>query len=149
MAVLQSPNVALKQPIAVHGDATDAQHLHAIVTVPAGNLTTGDSYQFGYLPPNAVVTGAVLKAATQLDSNGSPTLALNLGVTGTLSLFKAAVTTVGRAAGASADNTVAAAGYLYKNTTGAKILVTGAHSTGAATGVAGTLELSVSYFVEE
>lgn len=136
-------------PIGVHGEYLALNHLHQTVTIGAA-LTTSDTVNFGYLPPNAVVTGVVLKAATQLDSNGSPTLAFNMGITGTAALFLAAVTTVGRAAGASADaSSLTAGGRLYKNTTGSKVLVIAQPSTAAATGVAGTLEALISYFVEE
>lgn len=137
-------------PIGVHGEFKALNHMHPPLIAVAA-LTTADVINVGYLPPNAVVTGFVIKAATQLDSNGSPTLALNAGVTGTAALFFAAITTVGRAAGASAEtgSGLTAAGRLYKNTTGAKQLVTITPSTGAATGVAGTIEAAVTYFVEE
>lgn len=139
------PNV----PIGVHGEFLALNHLHQTVTIGAA-LTTADTVNFGYLPPNAVVTGVMLKAATQLDSNGSPTLAFNMGITGTAALFLSAVTTVGRAAGASADaSSLLAGGRLYKNTTGAKVLVICQPTGNAATGAAGTLEALISYFVEE
>jgi len=131
-----------------HGDWTGSMHLHAV----SGSISTwaaGDTINVGYLPRNAVVVAAILKAATQLDSNGAPTLTLSLGVTGTTGLFKSAVTTVGRAAGASADNTVAAAGYLYKNTSGAKQAVLVTVGTAAATAVAGTLEVDIEFYVED
>ncbi|MGH6991979.1 MAG: hypothetical protein ACREEH_01445 [Caulobacteraceae bacterium] len=117
-------------------------------TAAVGSPVINDVVNFGYLPNNAIVTACVLKAASQLDSNGSPTLTYDVGVTGTAQLFKAAVTTVGRASGASADATVAAAGMLYKNTTGADQLVIVTAHAGAMTGAAGTLELQLEYFFE-
>lgn len=131
-----------------HGDYKTHTSLHAV----SGAISTwasGDTIAVGWLPSNAVVTAAVLKAAGQLDSNGSPTLALDLGVTGTAQLFKAAVTTVGHAAGASVDNTIAAAGYLYKNTSGARQAVLVSVHTAAATAVSGTLEVDIEYYVED
>ena len=148
MTTYNSPAVSLNSPVAVHGEFKAINHLHETVTVSAG-LTTADTLNIGYLPPNAVVTSVKLKAPTQLDSNGAPTLAFNMGISGTPALFKSAITTVGRAAGASVDETVAAAGLLYKNTTGSKVLVTVTPSANAATGVAGTIEAAISYFVEE
>ncbi|MGH7024513.1 MAG: hypothetical protein ACREEB_13125 [Caulobacteraceae bacterium] len=150
-ATYQAPNVTTFgyiPPGSGHGEASVTQHLHAKVYCSAA-LGANDVLQFGYLPPNAVVIGAILKADTQLDSNGSPTLTFDLGVTGTAQLFKAAVTTVGRAAGASADTTLAGAGALYKNATGAKIMVIGTAHASAATGAAGSVEADIAYFVED
>ncbi len=118
-------------------------------TVAVSSLATSDVVNVGYLPRNAVVTGATLKTDGQLDSNGSPTLAFNMGVTGTANLFKAAITTVGRSSGATADATIAAGGLYYKNTSGAPLLVTVTASTGAATGAAANLTCEVSYFVDD
>jgi hypothetical protein len=131
-----------------HGDWTGSFHLHAI----SGSISTwaaGDTINIGYLPRNAVVVSSTLKAASQLDGNGSPTLTLSLGVTGTAGLFKSAITTVGRASGASADQTMAAAGALYKNASGAKIAVLVTVGSAAATPVAGTLEVDIEYYVED
>jgi hypothetical protein len=122
-------------------------HLHAI----SGSISTwatGDTINVGYLPKGAVVTNTLLKAASQLDSNGSPTLTLDLGVAGSTQLFKAAVTTVGRASGASADATNTPAGWLYANTGSDLGVVVTVHA-GAATAVAGTLEVDVEYYVED
>lgn len=128
------------------GFASESVHLHAT----SGSISTwaaGDVINIGYLPANAVVVSAVLKAASQLDSNGTPTLTLSLGVTGTSGLFKSLITTVGRVAGASADITVAAAGLLYKPTAKTAVLVT--VGTGAATPVAGSLEVDIEFYVEQ
>jgi hypothetical protein len=133
-----------------HGFNQITQHLHA--TSPSiSTWAINDVINFGYLPRNAIVVSTVLKAASQLDSNGSPTLTLDLGVTGTAQLFKAAISTVGRAAGASVDvgTTIAAAGYLYKNVSGAKQAIICTVHAAAATAVAGTLELDVEYYIED
>lgn len=131
-----------------HGDNTNSVHLHAV----SGTIATwaaGDTIAIGYLPRNAVVVSCSLKAASQLDSNGAPTLTLSIGVTGAATVFKSAITTVGRAAGASADQTLSAAGVLYKNVTGAKIAVLVTVATAAATPVAGTLEADLEFYVED
>ena len=142
--------VSQKQAALTEGVARNTIHLHDVVSVPA-TLATTDTVAFGWIPPNAIVTGVALKAQTQLDSNGAPTLAFNVGVTGTPALFKSAITTVGRVAGASFDGsqTLAAAGALYKNVSGLKQLVQAVPSAAAATGVAGVLEIMVAYHVEE
>jgi hypothetical protein len=131
-----------------HGLSRMHTSLHAI----SGSISTwaaNDTIAVGYIPRNAVVTNVILKAASQLDSNGSPTLALDVGVVGNAQLFKAAVTTVGRASGASVDATNTAAGYLYQNTSGADQEVIITVHTAAATAVAGALELDVEYYVED
>lgn len=135
-------------PIGAHGEFKAQNHLHAITALPAA-AALNDTINVGYVPPNAVVTGVTTKAQSQLDSNGAPALTLDLGIVGTLQLFQAAISTVGRAAGATADNTCAGAGRLYKNTTGAKVLIVGTIHAASATGVAGNLEHVIDYFVEE
>jgi len=145
----QTLNFAQNQPAGTgHGDFKSSTHLHAI----SGSISTwaaGDTIAIGWLPRQATVVSCILKAAGQLDSNGSPTLALDVGVVGTPQQFKAAVTTVGHASGASADATLTAAGYLYQNTTGQRVEVLITVHTAAATPVAGTLELDIEYYVED
>jgi hypothetical protein len=146
-----SPLYAQNQPAGTgHGPYQTTQHLHATSPV-ISTWAINDTISFGYLPRNAVVVSVVLKAASQLDSNGTPTLTLDLGVTGTPQLFKAAISTVGRVSGASVDtgNTLAAAGYLYKNQTAAKQTILCTVHAAAATPVAGTLEADVEYFIED
>lgn len=133
-----------------HGLYQLTQHLHAL-SPTISTWAINDVINFGYLPRNAIVASAVLKAASQLDSNGTPTLALDLGVTGAPQLFKAAISTVGRASGASADigTGLSAAGYLYKNVSGAKQAILCTVHTAAATATAGALELDVEYYIED
>lgn len=131
-----------------HGISRMSSHLHAI-SPTISTWVTGDTITVGLLPRGAIVTNVIMKAASQLDSNGAPALTLDLGVTGTTQLFKAAVTTVGRAAGASVDTTNTAAGYLYNNTSGGDQAVVATVHAGAATPVAGTLEFDVEYYVED
>jgi hypothetical protein len=131
-----------------HGLNRMSSHLHAI-SPSIATWATGDTITVGSLPRQAIVTNVVLKAAGQLDSGGSPTLTLDVGVTGLAQLFKAAISTVGRAAGASVDTTNTPGGYLYQNTSGgAQAVVITVHA-GAASPAAGTLELDVEYYVED
>ena len=148
--VYNSLGVAQKQPATTEGLYRNTIHLHDTVSLP-NTFATTDTAIFGYIPPGAVVTGIVLKAQTQLDSNGAPTLTFNVGIPGTPQLFKAAVTTVGRVAGASVDasTSLAAAGYLYKNTTSGNLTIQATCQAAAATPVAGVLEMAVFYHVEE
>ena len=146
-----SPLYAQNQPAGTgHGPYQITQHLHAISPV-ISTWALNDTINFGYLPRNAIVASVVLKAASQLDSNGAPTLTLDMGVIGTPQLFKAAINTVGRAVGATTDigTGISATGYLYKNTTGAKQAIVCTVHAAAATAVAGTLELDVEYYIED
>lgn len=150
MATWQTAVYANKVPAGTgHGDFCSSTHLHAVTGTLPSTLATNDVINFGYLPNNAVVVGVILKAQSQLDSNGAPSLTLDLGVTGTPQLWKAAITTVGRAVGVTSDNTIASAGGLYKNTSGAKVLAIGTVHAAAATPVAGVLEVDIEYYVED
>lgn len=144
----QFPADGSNAPIGAHGEYKTLNRLHAKVSLTSA-AALNDTINVGYLPPNAIVTAVRVLAATQLDSNGSPALTLDLGIVGTTQLWQAAISTVGRAVGASTDSTIAAGGVLYKNTSGAKLLVVGTIHAAAATAVAGTLEYVVDYFVEE
>ena len=143
-----SSTVAQVQPAITQGLVRNSLNLHDTVSLPSTFVTT-DVAAFGWIPNNAVIDQVVLKAQTQLDSNGTPTLAFNVGVTGTPALFFSAITTVGRAAGASYETLMAAGGKLYKNTSGAKQRVDVSPSANAATAVAGVLEVQVRYHIEE
>ncbi len=145
----QTLNYVQAQPAGTgHGLFKENTHLHAISPV-ISTWAVNDTILVGYLPANAVIVGAVLKAASQLDSNGAPTLALSFGIVGNTALFKSGITTVGRAAGATADigTGITAAGYLFKTTAQSTVVIT--VSTAAATAVAGTLEADVEYYVED
>lgn len=129
-----------------HGFHKGSVHLHAT----SGSISTwalNDSILMGYLPANAVVVGVILKAQGQLDSNGSPAITFDVGITGTLQLWKAAITTVGRAATVTSDSTIATTGGLYKTTAKTAVIVT-VHAA-AATAVAGVIEVDIEYYVED
>ena len=145
----QTLNYAQNQPAFTgHGIVRENTHLHA-ASPTISTWAAGDTILVGYLPANAVIVGAVLKAASQLDSNGAPTLALSFGIVGNAGLFKTGITTVGRAAGASADigTGITAAGYLFKTIAKSTVVIT--VSAAAATAVAGTLEADVEFYVED
>jgi len=151
MTTWHSQHYAQNQPAGSgHGVAQITQHLHATVAVGA-SLAANDVINFGYIPRNAIIASVVLKAQSQLDSGGAPTLTFDLGVTGTPQLFKAAINTVGRAVGASTDigTGITAAGYLYKNVSGAKQAVFATCHAAAQVPVAGVLELDVEFYVED
>lgn len=136
-----APGYTNKNPVAVPGHAKDIQAFRDTVTFGAA-LGLNDGGNVGWLPPNAVVVGGYAKFSA-LDT-GSPTLTMDLGVTGSAQAFLAADTT-GRAGG-----TVSTVGKGYKNTNGAKIAITWlAHAAASGGGAAGTMEVHLSYFVED
>jgi hypothetical protein len=142
MATYQSQQVQDEMPIPSHGEASTVRCQRFKVTIGAA-LTTSDVIQFGYLPKFARVVDATVKA-TDMDTNGTPTLAFNIGDAGDVDRLFAA-TTAGQAAGITRMTAATGFGHRYDDET----LITGAPSTNAATGAAGTLELFVFYTVED
>lgn len=142
MATYSSQQVTDKMPIPSHGRASYLNVQRFPLTITAA-LTTADVLQFGYLPIYARVIDAYLEA-TDMDTNGSPTLAFNIGDAGDVDRLFAA-STAGQAAGVTRMTAVTGFGHRYDT----KTLITGAPSTNAATGVAGTLALTVIYVVED
>lgn len=136
-----APSYTNKNPVTTNVGAKEMLSFRDTVTTTAA-LGLNDGGTFGYLPVNAVVLGGYVKFATAMDTNGSPTLTFDLGVTGAAQTFLAADTT------ARAGGTVATIGKGYKNTSGAKIAITWLAHAAAATGVAGTIETHLAYFIE-
>lgn len=142
MATYQSQQVQDEMPIPSHGEASTVRCQRFKVTIGAA-LTTADVIQFGYLPKYARVVDAILKG-TDMDTNGTPTLAFNVGDSGDVDRLFAA-STVGQTATIARMTATTGFGHRYDDAT----LITGAPSTNAATGAAGTLELFVWYTVED
>lgn len=126
---------------ATHGLSANAKAAYFSVTCAAAP-STSDTINFGYLPAGARIVLAVLEAS-DMDTNGSPTLTLNVGDSGDADRLFAA-STVGQAG--TVSTAIAAAGDGYQYTT--KTLLTGTAANNAATGAAGTINLTVFYVVE-
>jgi hypothetical protein len=141
MATYNSPNIQNKTGVASVASAGVVHWAYAEITVTAA-LTTADVFNFFDLPAGSRVIAATLES-TDMDTNGSPTLAINVGDSGSGTRYFSA-STVGQAG--TASTAIAVAGLHFKNTT--KTRITGAPSANAATGVAGTLILSMFYTVE-
>lgn len=141
MATYVSTNVSTRQGVAAGGPAGTMLVASADVAC-AASPSTSDTLQFFYLPPGARVHLAALES-TDMDTNVSPALALNIGDAGSANRLFAA-STVGQAGTMSTAIAVAGAGYKFT----AKTLITGVASTNAATGAAGTARLTVFYTVE-
>lgn len=142
MTTYISAPVANNRPIAYHGQFRNVQMRRAAVTCAASPATT-DTLQFFYMPPNARVVGGYL-LSSDMDTNGSPTITLNIGDAGSAArLFSAS--TVAQAGTTSQTFANGGLGYQYT----AKTLVTGTAQANAATGAAGTVELVLLYVVED
>lgn len=140
MAAYNATNYATL-PASSHGFAGNCKVKHWTVS-PTAALTTSDTFSFGYLPAGARVVMAVLEA-TDMDTNGTPTLTINVGDLGDADRIFAA-STVGQAGTLSTAIATTGAGYQYTS----KTLITGAPNANAATGAAGTINLTVFYVVE-
>lgn len=142
MATYSSTAYSTNAPIAFHGERAGVQMARAVITCTAAP-STSDALNFFYLPANARVVGGYL-AASDMDTNGSPTIALNIGDAGSAArLFSAS--TVAQAGTTSTTFAAGALDYLYT----AKTLITGVASANAATGAAGTVTLCLLYVVED
>lgn len=143
MAVTASVTNALTAPVPSHGEAKNLQIEYWTLALATTDLQSGDTWTIGYLPPNARIQRAGLKC-TDMDTNTTPTLAINIGTDVTADLIFAA-STAGQAG--TFDGTMAIAGRFFKTT--GKTPIVGGPSTSAATAAAGTLELTIEYVVED
>jgi hypothetical protein len=111
------------------------------VTLSATDLVTGNIVEAFVVPAGFTVTG-IIAVASDMDSNGSPTVAISVGDAGSSVRFLSS-STIGQAG--TTTQTLASTGLLFAYTADTKILVT--MTTGSATAVAGTLDLYLDGFV--
>jgi hypothetical protein len=105
-------------------------------------LAVSDVIQMVPVPAGAIITGVTL-GATDLDTNGSPTIVLDVGDgADTDRLIDGA--TVGQSGGSSSTLTTTAFGYQYTAADTIDVLVQAGPATGAASG---TIHLVVRYVI--
>lgn len=122
-------------------DTLVATAIVAVTTAMIDNVD--DIITLFRVPKGAVVTAARI-AATDMDTNASPTLAFNVGDAGSATrIFSASA--VGQAGTFSTAMNQGA--FLYKFT--ADTLIQAQVSTVSATGAAGTLYFGLEYFIDE
>lgn len=115
----------------------------AIVAITTGMIdNVDDEVALFYLPKGAVIVGGQI-SATDMDTNVTPTLAFDVGDSGDEDRLFAA-SAVGQAA--TYSETLARAGHLYQYTS--DTLIKAYVQAVAATGAAGTLKVSIQYFVD-
>lgn len=143
MATYNSPTYANNKAAIGHGLNGNMKVIVFDQVTCTAAPTTSDTINFGWVPANFVVLGAVLRPS-DMDTSGSPTLTLNIGDSGSASrLFSAAT------GGQTGTNTpTMAAGSLgYKYT--AKTLITGTAAANATTGAAGTIDLALYGYIAD
>jgi hypothetical protein len=136
-----SPRAAAKFP---PRSPNVAAGIRAALYDVSGSISTwalNDTITFPALPKGAIVTDVRLLASTALDTNGSPTLHVEVGYSGAATAFLAAT-----AFGSSSTLQVAGTPLSTPMTADTPVIVT--VSTAAATAAAGTLSLAIEYFVE-
>lgn len=141
MAVYRSSAVTDRLAVAGPGIAASCKVAHFTVACGAAPATT-DTIEFGYVPAGARIVFAVLEA-TDMDTNVAPALTLNVGDAGDVDRLFAA-STVGQAGTLSTAIATAGNGYQYTQQT----LITGVAGVNAATGAAGTINLTIFYTVD-
>lgn len=141
MPIYNSDNIVQRRGLSSGGPAGAVLCAHASVACTAAP-TTADTVNFFDLPAGARVLLAVLES-TDMDTNVSPSLTLNVGDSGSATrLFSAA--TVGQAGTLSTAITTAGHGHRYTQRT----RITCVPQADAGTGAAGTVKLTVFYVVE-
>jgi hypothetical protein len=141
MATYNSPAVTNSTPVASHGIAGNVKVMTATVACAASPATT-DTINFFTMPKNSKVHFAALYS-TDMDTNGSPALTLNVGDAGSATrLFSGS--TVGQAG--TLSSAVAVTGFEYQYT--ADTAITATAGVNAATGAAGSVTLTVFYTLE-
>lgn len=124
------------------GFARTAKTFGRRVALATTDLVTGSIVEAFMVPAGFTVTG-IIAVASDMDTNGSPTLALSVGDSGS-SVRHLSSSTIGQAG--TTTQTLASTGLLYNYTTDTKILVTA--TTGSATAAAGTLDLYLQGFMQ-
>lgn len=115
----------------------------AIVDVTTAMIdNANDEVGLFWLPAGAVVTG-ITASATDMDTNGTPGLAFDIGDDGDEDRLLVA-SNIGQAG--TLSTALARTGHLYKYT--ARTRIKAYVQTAAATAAAGTLYVSVRYFVD-
>lgn len=138
-----------------HGESRTTQHMFATAAL-ATALSVGDTVTLANLPPYARIVGMCI-SADQLDTNGTATIAFNVGDAGYGSVSGVAAryfsaTSVGRAAApadANANSAMRGQAQNFFNNQPAALPIVATCSAAAATFQAGNLYLRVDYYVDE
>jgi hypothetical protein len=111
------------------------------VTLLAADLVTTNTVAAFKLPPGFVAM-SLYAGASDMDTNGSPTLTISVGDASSAARFLSA-STIGQAG--TATSTVATTGFLFQTTAETTVIVS--FPAASATAVAGTLDLYITGFI--
>lgn len=137
MATYSSTAYTNVNPVPTHGPNGNMKVLGPFTVTCTAAPSTSDTINFGYAPKGFTVLGVGMYA-TDMDTNGSPALTLNVGDSGDADRLIAA-STIAQTGASSYTSLVASTGVAYQYTT--KTLITGVANANAATGAAGTIIL--------
>jgi len=143
MAVFQNTPNPVASLGASHGLAENSKVAYASVAVTTA-LAINDTVNFFYLPAGATIRSAYLRASVPLDSNGAPTLTIDVGDTGLTNRIFSASLAGSSVSGSDAVPVWLSLGYQYTAAT----LISATVKAAGATKVAGSLTLHISYTVE-
>jgi len=135
--------IAFRQPqTGNQGFARTMKTLGGPVAIVAADEVTGNTVQLMQVPKGFVLTSVYL-ALTDIDTNGTPTVAVTLGDAGNAARFVAS-STIGQTGGST--TTLAASGLYYEFTQDTNIAL--AFGTGSATAVDGTATCYLTGFMK-
>lgn len=129
------------QPVPFHGMFRTEKALGGSVAIQAGDLTTGSQVALFKVPAGFQVTGMAIDSPA-LDTNGSPTLTVSIGDSGSSTRFLNASTSF-RAGAAGIGPAVGARGYQFATDTDLLLTAT----AGAATAAAGNVVVYLFGFI--
>jgi hypothetical protein len=112
------------------------------VTFLATDLVTG-GVVVGFSVPKGFIQTGIIASSTDMDTNGSPTLAMSVGDSGSATRLLSS-SNIGQAG--TSTQTLAATGLLYEYTADTDILITA--TTGSATAAAGTADIYLTGFMK-
>jgi hypothetical protein len=125
-----------------HGLMKNMKAARATLALSAADLTLNALHSMFRLPRNAVVVGGLFRS-DDLDSNGAPAILMTVGDAGNAARYFAS-TSIGQTGGVTAA--LAAAGAFFKTATETVVTVTIAAAP--ATPQAGSIDLSLFYYVD-
>ncbi len=133
----------VSRSVPAHG-LKGTQKCETAVVAVTTSLALNDVINFFYLPAGATIRGALLRASVPLDSNGSPTLTIDVGwASNTANIFSQSL------AGSSATGSDGVPVFAIVGTqmTADTLIFATVHAAGA-TKVAGSLLLKIDYTVD-
>jgi len=140
MPATNSPQARLAAP--GHGFGGNMKVSYGVVAL-SGTITTADAATVCNLPVGAIVTGVTIEA-DDCDTNGTPTITLNVGDAGSATRYIAASTV---AQAGTAGVSTSATGTFYQITGTNDTAVRVAVAANAATSADGSVRVAVMYFM--